>query len=88
MMADPSHPVLKLPWDSKKPASSDFTLGKRTKSPGAISGKQGGWWIALKPFTAKGFWTEAAVLTLCLVPIQKTVLDDNPGLFSLKTSKT
>jgi hypothetical protein len=33
---DPTQLVLKLSWDSKRPASSDFTLGKRKKLAGEI----------------------------------------------------
>jgi hypothetical protein len=31
--------ILKLSWDSKRPASSDIIFGKRKKSIGTISGE-------------------------------------------------
>jgi hypothetical protein len=33
----PTQLVLKLSWDSERPASSDFTLGKRKNIAGVIS---------------------------------------------------
>jgi hypothetical protein len=49
----PTHLLLKLSWDRDKPASSNFTLGKRKKSAGAISGTQGRWDIFFLHFATR-----------------------------------
>jgi hypothetical protein len=59
----PAPLVMELSWDRKNPANSDFIFGKRKKSPGVISGEQGGWGIILTPFATGDSWIEVVVWT-------------------------
>jgi hypothetical protein len=56
----PTQLIFKMSWDSKRPASSDFTLGKRKKYAGVISSECGGWGIVWASFNTRDSWTEVA----------------------------
>jgi hypothetical protein len=73
----PSQLVSKPPRDSKRPASSDFTLGKRKSLLGRCP-------TIRAPFAMRGSWTEVEVRTWWVIPIQQPVLGWQSGTFRLE----
>ncbi len=65
--------VLKLSWDDKRPASSDFTIGKRKKSAEQFS-----WEVALTLWAARDSRTEA------LFGVRNQSRDGSPDHFILE----
>jgi hypothetical protein len=76
----PAQIVMQLSWDSERPASSDFTLRKRKKSAGLISGKQGRLGDRLDSFRRQGGVSESS-------QVRNQSWNDNPSLFNLKIAR-
>ncbi len=84
---DPHPARLEAVLDSKRPASSDFTHGKRKKSDGVIASELGGRGIILMPFAARDNWTEVTMLACLVDPRQNQPWNDNLGLFGFKITR-